>query len=150
MTLVGLVSCSVDKKPPVVGETGDSGSEAFSPGAITQPAADASGELNARSAKHGRLFAGKDGSCYVRVTPPEPLPPGATGPTQSLPCPKSMKAPAFVTCGFGVVSRKDKVCTCSPWGGNPPPPSFEVPCPVHAETTKVGPAASAPAPDTKK
>ena len=100
------------------------------PGPITQPDLEQVGELNARSEHLGRVFAASDGSCFVRVIPNDPLPPGATGPTQAVPCPEAMTHPSFAACDFGVIRRQDaESCICAPWGGNPPPPRFDLACP---------------------
>ena len=138
VVMVGLMGCDgVDRgeSPSTEHRTRPTNPpKGVSPGEVTQPDLQQAGELNARSANLGRLFVAKDGSCFVRLPSETPLPPGAMGETQAVPCTDEMKHPSFVTCGYGVITRSEAdECSCEPWAGNPPPPSMTVDCPGDPE-----------------
>lgn len=125
LILIGLGGCE-PAEPPLAGNP----PPPVDPGAITEAAADAKGPLNARSANHGKIYANKNGSCYVRIPATRQLPPGAMGPTSVIPCPPSMTHPSFAECSDGTLSRTDRGdCECRPFAGNPPPPPKPIDCP---------------------
>ena len=130
VTIAGLSACqAAEENKPQKSDT--QAPRAFDIGTITEVKSDSLGVLNARSSHHGPIFYGGDAGCLVRVVSETPLPAGALGATESIECPKTMRYEAFEKCGFGLVSRRsDAHCICEPWSGNPPPPPFDVPCPV--------------------
>jgi hypothetical protein len=88
--------------------------------------------VNSRDPKLGWIYASADGGCHVYPADSTPRPPGSFPPPTAIDCPEAMLAPEWGWCtGAGTVQENEKgdECICSPGEGDPPLPSFRMPCP---------------------
>ena len=102
------------------------------PDVITPVSLSTVGELNAASAKYGRVYTLGLGKCGVDV----PLPPdvrpssGISLNVEHIDCPPEMLDPVFQECSQSILTRIDaENCSCTPVTGNPPRPAYPVSCP---------------------
>jgi hypothetical protein len=92
-------------------------------------------QLNERDPKRGQIFSSESG-CFVYGDWPDgkPRAPGMMPARISLPCPPSMKDPAWAACAGGTLSANELGSECECFvGGNPPPPPRLVDCPASAK-----------------
>lgn len=79
--------------------------------------------------EHRRVYASKDGGCYVRVENPDAKGRGDGERSEPVDCPPEMDDPAWDTCFDGTLhALADGTCICS-YVGNPPPPETVATCP---------------------
>lgn len=134
--IVGLLGCDpeVEERPtanppqpePLAGNPPEP-ADVITPAPLSQV-----GELNAQSAKFGRVYTTGLGNCGVDV----PLPPDAPRSSgislnlQEIECPAGMHHPAFQACSRSILARIDaESCFCTPVTGNPPMPGEAHDCP---------------------